>query len=72
VGRVFYKGYSCLEKPVSARYILKEKISESYSVKVCVFQELALMPWKQLWQFEFGLQIAGIDKNTRMKFAQNY
>lgn len=63
-----------LEKQISGNlYLDGEKLEGSDKRIGMVFQKLALMPWKTVMgNVEFGLQIAGVDKETRRKTAQKY
>lgn len=63
-----------LEAPVEgASYIDGEKYSGSDKRIGMVFQKLALMPWKTVMgNVEFGLQMAGVNKEIRRKTAQKY
>lgn len=63
-----------LEKPVEGNtYLNDEKLVGSDKRIGMVFQKLALMPWKTVMSnVEFGLQMAGVNKNVRRETAQKY
>jgi NitT/TauT family transport system ATP-binding protein/sulfonate transport system ATP-binding protein len=63
-----------LETPVEgSKFIDGEKFAGNDKRIGMVFQRLALMPWKTvIGNVEFGPQIAGANKESRIKTAQKY
>ncbi|MBE6831158.1 ABC transporter ATP-binding protein [Clostridium sp. KNHs216] len=63
-----------LEKSVEGNtYLDGEKLVGSDKRIGMVFQKLALMPWKTVMgNVEFGLQMAGVNKDIRRETAQKY
>ena len=63
-----------LAKPSSGEISLDGKKVEKPSSKIgLVFQEYALMPWRNtLKNIEIGLEIKGINKHERQKISKNY
>jgi NitT/TauT family transport system ATP-binding protein len=63
-----------LDKPTEGEIILNgHPVTETGPDRIMVFQENALFPWlKVLDNVEFGLKMAGVDKNKRQERAMNY
>jgi NitT/TauT family transport system ATP-binding protein len=63
-----------LDRPSEGEIILNgHHVTETGPDRIMVFQENALFPWlKVLDNVEFGLKMAGVDKNKRQERAMNY
>jgi NitT/TauT family transport system ATP-binding protein len=63
-----------LDKPTEGEIILNgHPVTETGPDRIMVFQENALFPWlRVLDNVEFGLKMAGVDKNKRQERAMNY
>ena len=63
-----------LDKPTEGEIILNGRpVTETGPDRIMVFQENALFPWlRVLDNVEFGLKMAGVDKNKRHERAMNY
>src|ERR687894_475818 len=63
-----------LDKPSEGEIILNgHPVTETGPDRIMVFQENALFPWlRVLDNVEFGLKMAGVDKNKRHERAMNY
>src|ERR687893_2861093 len=63
-----------LDKPTEGEVILNgQPVSETGPDRIMVFQENALFPWlKVIDNVEFGLKMAGIQKNKRQERAMHY
>lgn len=63
-----------LDKPITgSMYLDGEKLEGNDKRISMVFQKLALMPWKTVMaNVELGPKLAGVDKTTRRKTAQNF
>src|SRR5919106_5920454 len=63
-----------LDKPSEGEVILNGRpVTETGPDRIMVFQENALFPWlKVLDNIEFGLKMAGVEKNKRQERAVHY
>lgn len=63
-----------LDKPTEGEIILNGRpVTETGPDRIMVFQENALFPWlKVLDNVEFGLKMAGVQKNKRQERAMHY
>ncbi len=63
-----------LDKPTEGEIILNGRlVTETGPDRIMVFQENALFPWlKVLDNVEFGLKMAGVEKNKRQERAMHY
>ena len=63
-----------LDKPTEGEIILNGRpVTETGPDRTMVFQENALFPWlKVLDNVEFGLKMAGVQKNKRQERAMHY
>src|ERR671918_84069 len=63
-----------LDKPSEGEVILNGRpVTETGPDRIMVFQENALFPWlKVLDNVEFGLKMAGVEKNKRQERAMHY
>src|ERR671913_9017 len=63
-----------LDKPTEGEIILNGRpVTETGPDRIMVFQENALFPWlKVLDNVEFGLKMAGVEKNKRKERAMHY
>ncbi|HYY39972.1 MAG TPA: ATP-binding cassette domain-containing protein, partial [Nitrososphaera sp.] len=63
-----------LDKPTEGEVILNgRRVTETGPDRTMVFQENALFPWlKVLDNVEFGLKMAGVEKNKRQERAMHY
>src|ERR687896_2424897 len=63
-----------LDKPTEGEIILNGRpVNETGPDRIMVFQENALFPWlKVLDNVEFGLKMAGVEKNKRQERAMHY
>jgi NitT/TauT family transport system ATP-binding protein len=63
-----------LEKPTSGQLIMNgQQISETGPDRIMVFQENALFPWLSVIDnVEFGLKMAGLEKEKRRKISMHY
>jgi NitT/TauT family transport system ATP-binding protein len=63
-----------LDKPTEGEVILNGRtVTETGPDRIMVFQENALFPWlKVLDNVEFGLKMAGVEKNKRQERAMHY
>src|ERR671913_2070509 len=63
-----------LDKPTEGEIILNGRpVTETGPDRIMVFQENALFPWlKVLDNVEFGLKMAGVEKNKRNERAMHY
>ena len=62
-----------LDKPTEGEIILNGRVSQTGPDRIMVFQENALFPWlKVIDNIEFGLKMAGIQKEKRHTIAIHY
>src|SRR5829696_7456777 len=63
-----------LDKPTEGEIVLNGRpVTETGPDRIMVFQENALFPWlKVLDNVEFGLKMAGVQKNKRQERAMHY
>ncbi|MDQ3888244.1 MAG: ATP-binding cassette domain-containing protein, partial [Thermoproteota archaeon] len=63
-----------LDKPSEGEVILNGRpVTETGPDRIMVFQENALFPWlKVIDNVEFGLKMAGVEKNKRQERAMHY